>query len=557
MSASHRSPGAGTLERLPSGRWRFKLTGADGKRKASPSFETREEALSVLEAATYELAGANLAPTGAVTLGGYGDAWLAKRTCRSAEDERRLWRSHVAGTWLARMPIAEVKRKHIRDYLLELAQKRKLVAKPGGQRGERVQSDKPLSRQTVKLVFALLHRLLEEAIVDELIETNPARGHRMPRPVTDADLEEKWTFLSAEEIDQLLGCPDISEKARAVFEVAIFTGLRQGEIWGLRWCDLKLDTDRPECVVRHSYQVLPKAAKLRRFPLLPRAAQALRRVRGWSADTSTEALVFPSPDGGMYHEGHDAGWATYSRRAAGIREEVVFHSFRHTCASHLLQGTWGRTWSIVEVRDYLGHCSVGVTERYAHLGAGRLAEAALATCHGVTTGVTAGGEDDRSPSVSDSPGSPFLNSRSRVRTAPRSPTVDGKTGDLAIEPPETIRRTTEALAGAGVLASRLHGNVRFYQFNPRYAFLRELQQPLARALEYMPEALSPRAAGSGETSWPGGARFRAQCPGAAGGEALRTGESPERPLASRGRRSEHGTESVLTSGSIVTMDAEN
>lgn len=113
----NRSHGAGTLERLQSGRWRFKITGPDGKRRASPSFATREEAQSVLDAATYELAGGNLAPVGPVTLAGYGEAWCARRTCRSAEDERRLWRGHVAGTWIAAMPLADIKRRHIRDFV--------------------------------------------------------------------------------------------------------------------------------------------------------------------------------------------------------------------------------------------------------------------------------------------------------------------------------------------------------------------------------------------------------------------------------------------------------
>ena len=169
--------------------------------------------------------------------------------------------------------------------------------------------------------------------------------------------------LSAAEIDQLLACPDISEKARSIFEVAIFTGLRQGELWGLRWGDVSIDTERPECVARHSYDGPTKAGKVRRFPLLPRAAQVLRRVRERSLDTSPQDLVFPSPRGGMHSEGYDAGWSTHSRDKAGIRHDVKFHSFRHTCASHLLQGTWGRAWSITEVRDYLGHSSVSVTER--------------------------------------------------------------------------------------------------------------------------------------------------------------------------------------------------
>ena len=417
---THRPAGAGTLEQLPSGRWRFRLTGPDGKRRTSPSFALREEAQRVLDAATAELGAAGIAPVGPVTLGGYAEAWLGRRNVRSIEDERRLWRGHVAGTALAAMSIAEVRRKHVRDFLSALARKRKLIAKKGGQRGERVESDDYLSRQTVKLVLSLLHRILEEAILDEVLETNPARGHRLPRPVVDADAEEKWTFLTAAEIDQLFDCPNLSAKAHTVFEVAIFTGLRQGELWGLRWGDLTLDAERPEAVARHSYEGPTKAGKLRRFPLLPRAAQALRRLREQSADTSPEALVFPSPRGGMHGEGYDAGWSTYSRAKAGIRREVVFHSFRHTCASHLLQGTWGRAWSLAEVRDYLGHSSVTVTERYAHLQPGRLHELASATSCGVTTDVTTDAGEEAASTENRPDRAAFLNSRSRVRTAPRS-----------------------------------------------------------------------------------------------------------------------------------------
>jgi len=52
----------------------------------------------------------------------------------------------------------------------------------------------------------------------------------------------------------------------------------------------------------------------------------------------------------------------------------------------------------------------------------------------------------------------------------------------------TVQHQLAKFEEAGVLVSRMRGTVRLYQFNPRYAFLRELQQLLARALEYMPEA---------------------------------------------------------------------
>jgi len=52
--------------------------------------------------------------------------------------------------------------------------------------------------------------------------------------------------------------------------------------------------------------------------------------------------------------------------ALGTRE-VWWHLLRHTCATSLLCGWWGRRWSLDEVSKLLGHSSVKVTERYAHL----------------------------------------------------------------------------------------------------------------------------------------------------------------------------------------------
>src|SRR5690606_9193110 len=54
------------------------------------------------------------------------------------------------------------------------------------------------------------------------------------------------------------------------------------------------------------------------------------------------------------------------------RENATLYACRHTCASHLVQGTWAPAWldrplRLEEVRDWLGHESVGVTQRYAHL----------------------------------------------------------------------------------------------------------------------------------------------------------------------------------------------
>ncbi len=58
-------------------------------------------------------------------------------------------------------------------------------------------------------------------------------------------------------------------------------------------------------------------------------------------------------------------WAAW-KLEAGLARPVRFHDLRHTCATLLLSGAWGRSWSYEEVKEMLGHSSVKVTERYAH-----------------------------------------------------------------------------------------------------------------------------------------------------------------------------------------------
>lgn len=98
--------------------------------------------------------------------------------------------------------------------------------------------------------------------------------------------------------------------------------------------------------------------------------------------------MWPADGGGRRHESYDAAWSDHPYRVvelvdgkeaqvrkvrpgalarAGIARHVRFHDLRHTFCSHLAQGTWGRAFTLHEIKDLAGHSDIKVTQRYAHL----------------------------------------------------------------------------------------------------------------------------------------------------------------------------------------------
>lgn len=136
--------------------------------------------------------------------------------------------------------------------------------------------------------------------------------------------------------------------------LAIFlmdTGCRLGEALRLRKCDGK---------VVHLEHGTTKSMKARVVPLTPRAAE------------SAKIMLASSWQGKVEDDWVGHRWGLV-RRECQI-EDVNVHILRHTCASRLL----ARGVDLYTVSKWLGHSSVKVTERYAHLQQGALEQAAAA-----------------------------------------------------------------------------------------------------------------------------------------------------------------------------------
>jgi integrase len=346
----------------------------EGVRVSYGVFTTREEAEDV-EAAALEARGAKESGT---TLRAWGESWLNERErgkrVRGIDKERSAWRAHIASTELAAMTLTRIKRHHVVRWLRDLAAK-----------------EPRLAHSTMRTARRLVVGAIEAALNDGLVDENPARG--APITARDEHTKERWHWMTVDELQRLFALPvhdtspnvangyrkagHITTKQRSASIVAIYTGMRAGELWGLRWRDVRLDGPQPRVVVRYSRELATKSGKPREVPLLAPAREALlewQRVCPGVGD----ALVFPAIDGHCHRGAYTPGWDRI-KELAGIRPAVRWHDLRHTCGSHLVQGTWGRVWSLPEVRDWLGHGSIKMTERYAHLRPGGLHDAAAMT----------------------------------------------------------------------------------------------------------------------------------------------------------------------------------
>ena len=236
----------------------------------------------------------------------------------------------------------------------------------GGLRG------KPLSLVTVRRIAAITHKLFADAARQELLDTNPCTAAVLPRvdPTGEPQELRVWT---AEQLKAFLE----RERHRplwALWVVAAGTGMRRGELLGLRWKDVDLGAQRLHVrralsVVRNQARLkVPKTNQARSLAIGPAVIDALHHRRAEQAhfagaplpheapESARWDLVFTAPDGG--HLQPQRVTDTWREAVRDAPQPVIrFHDIRHTHATLLLQA--GVSPKVVSAR--LGHASVKTT----------------------------------------------------------------------------------------------------------------------------------------------------------------------------------------------------
>ncbi len=335
---------------------------------------TKREAEALLVQLTHERNSGLGRPAGRQTVAQYLERWLDDYVAVSvapstASHYREIVRRRMIPA-LGSVELTELRPQQIQAFYSRLL------------RDGRANGSGGLSARSVLRFHQVLHAALHHAVRWQLLARNPADAVQPPRAA-----RRELTTISAAQVSELLAAADetpIGPLAR----LAVMTGMRRGELLGLRWRDVDLDAGMAH--VQQTAQRIagegwvfrqPKTRLSRRaIALSPatvrilrqqRARQAAERLLAGSAYQDRD-LVFASALGTPVEPGTIARTWRRVLDAAGVGH-VRWHDLRHAHATLMLSA--GIHPKIVSER--LGHASVGITlDTYSHVLPGLQAAAA-------------------------------------------------------------------------------------------------------------------------------------------------------------------------------------
>lgn len=201
---------------------------------------------------------------------------------------------------------------------------------------------------TVNREVACLRKVLSYAVECGELEVNPLQGIRLfPEP------PGRLPSLSPDEEAALLAA--LPDWLRPLYRFATLSGMRLGEILSLRWrC---IDFENGTATVEDS-----KSGESRRVPLHPSLVEDLRTRRGLP-----DGFVFTMPGGPPPERSSIAHAFKRAARKIG-RPDLRWHDTRHLAGTALL----ATGASLPEVAAMLGHKTLVMSKRYAHVNPARL-----------------------------------------------------------------------------------------------------------------------------------------------------------------------------------------
>ena len=364
MAKKIRGHGEGSIHQRSSGSWRAQISSGD--KRFGKTFKKKADARDWLRKMQNQLEMGLEIEGGKLTLAEYLPQWLEMRKTSlrpsTVYQYRQIIRDHIT-PYAGEIPLRDLRLARVERLYTNL-------------------HDSGVSVRTVQFAHAVLHAALAKAIKYGHIGRNPAHGASLPR-----NNHSEMNVLDANQVTQFLIAAQDS-RYEALYSLAIHTGMRQGELFGLKWTDL--NWNRGELKVQRQVKIEtgkgwtfadPKTKRGRRTIKLGNEILKLLRTYKENQDAQKSitgsswkenGLVFPSLVGTPSNPSNLRKDFLQVLDRAGL-PRIRFHDLRHTAASLMLSN--GIPVNVVSNR--LGHSQPSTTlDIYAHLFSETQAEAA-------------------------------------------------------------------------------------------------------------------------------------------------------------------------------------
>ncbi len=231
--------------------------------------------------------------------------------------------------------------------------------------------DLGIAPRSIARVISGIKNFFRFLVIEEYIENDPSELLEMPKLGMHLP-----TVLSLEEVDRILAVIDVSTpegiRNRAIIEVLYSCGLRVSELCSLRFQNLHFEEGY--------IQVWGKGRKERLIPISSPAMNAVEEYISSEMRVTPKAgeeeFIFISKRGKAISRITVFCMIKDLAQQADIQKEISPHTFRHSFATHLLEGGA----NLQGIRLMLGHEDIATTEIYTHIDRTKLRDEIL-RCH--------------------------------------------------------------------------------------------------------------------------------------------------------------------------------
>ena len=359
-----RANGEGNIRKRKDGRWEGRYTVGHDSETGKAIIKnvlgkTQAEVKEKLKTAIEENVGIDYGKVKSFTVGSWLEVWMenyAKIKLRPSTFKtlQGFLKNHIKPQ-IGSIPLAELTSLDLQKFYKHLLE---------GGRVDRIEAKKKpkgLAPKTVRNIHQMICSAYNLAMEQKLVNKSPTQGCALPK----VEHKEMKT-LTADQLSAFFR----EAKETGVYELYyldLATGLRRGELLGLKWTDADLDRG----VLKIQRAISRQNGRVEEVPLktknayrtLPLSADAIDVLKTQKSKTGGSEWVFPSPTGGPMSPDSVLHMLQRVLKRAGL-PRIRFHDLRHTFATMALQNGV----DVKTVSSMLGHYSAGFTlDIHAHV----------------------------------------------------------------------------------------------------------------------------------------------------------------------------------------------